>query len=189
MISIRFMYINLKREFFVALLITIFVYSIFILTDFIELWFDLTREYEKYELDEILGLVLGATFGLLYLSIKLLNHYKSDRSRIYQLSNELANQVNNDDLTGLPNRFAFKKFTQDLIEDSKKLNNRFTMFYIDLDGFKFINDMLGYSVGDSILVQTAKRLNVAISQNAMLSRIGGDEFLLFYQATLQMKCA
>lgn len=172
------MYINLKREFSVALLITIFVYTFFILTDFIELWFDFTREYENYELDELLGLVLGATFGLLYLSIKLLNHYKSDRGRIYQLSNELANQVNNDDLTGLPNRFAFKKFTQDLIEDNLKFNNRFTMFYIDLDGFKYINDMLGYSVGDNILVQTAKRLNVAISQNAMLSRIGGDEFCI-----------
>ncbi|MGS2720981.1 putative bifunctional diguanylate cyclase/phosphodiesterase [Paraglaciecola aestuariivivens] len=171
-------YFNPKREWFIALTIILTIYITFIFTDFMGYWFALTAPYEAYQLDELIGLVIGTSLSLLFITFKLSKHYKIDRQRIKELSKELHYQVNHDRLTGLPNRFAFKAYTQDLIEVAKSQHSNFTLFYVDLDSFKYINDMLGYSVGDKILIETANRLNSVIDGQAMLSRIGGDEFCI-----------
>ncbi|MEG2460258.1 MAG: EAL domain-containing protein [Clostridia bacterium] len=89
-----------------------------------------------------------------------------------------------DQLTGLKNRFVFNKKIDCLIEKAKedenkgKKSNPFAFVFIDLDGFKQINDQLGYNVGDMLLNQFGKKLESNFTDNTEVFRIGGDEFAL-----------
>lgn len=169
---------KLKQELLVSTSIMFVIYIFFIVTDFMDQWMAYTRDYEEYELDELLGLLLGFAIGSLYLSIKLIIFYKADRSRIYNLLKELDFQANYDQLTGLQNRSAFREYTRELIENYSKSDCKFTLFYLDLDCFKHINDMLGYGVGDKLLIAVVTRLKSSIDDNGSIYRIGGDEFCI-----------
>ena len=80
-----------------------------------------------------------------------------------------------DPLTSLPNRLHFEQyFNKQILEKSEKA----TLFYIDLDRFKTINDSLGHHVGDALLKVFAKRLKHALNKDDFLARIGGDEFVV-----------
>ena len=169
---------NLKQEIYIAICIVFLTYLFFLTTDFMDYWTEITKAHEEYELDELLGGVFGGALALLYLSTKLLTHYREDRDRIYELSLELNLQLYYDQLTALPNRSAFKKYAQELIDESSEKNEQFTLFYVDLDNFKYINDMLGYSVGDKLLAEVGKRLGNALTPATYLARIGSDEFCI-----------
>jgi diguanylate cyclase (GGDEF)-like protein/PAS domain S-box-containing protein len=82
-----------------------------------------------------------------------------------------------DTLTGLPNRALFEERLGEAVESAKRNGTRIFVGLLDLDRFKVINDTLGHSVGDQILVEVANRLQSAIRQEDMLARLGGDEFL------------
>lgn len=84
----------------------------------------------------------------------------------------LEHQAAHDELTGLPNRLAFKRTLGALMGR----NEPFAVVLIDLDNFKGINDTLGHEVGDEVLHLAAKRLGGALPGGALLSRLGGDEF-------------
>lgn len=92
------------------------------------------------------------------------------------VANELkANYVAaHDALTGLPNRRAF---TDMLLEPSRRKAGYF-LLYMDLDGFKEVNDSFGHSVGDKVLRRTSERLQRVVGDAGSLSRLGGDEFAL-----------
>jgi diguanylate cyclase (GGDEF)-like protein/PAS domain S-box-containing protein len=80
-----------------------------------------------------------------------------------------------DSLTDLPNRNKLKEFVK--LETSIK-SNRFTLFLLDLDRFKFVNDSKGHTVGDSILIEVAKRFNKVVGLNGTVFRLSGDEFII-----------
>ena len=84
-------------------------------------------------------------------------------------------QANIDTLTNLPNRRMYKNYLRRLANGSFG-SIEFTLFYIDLDQFKSINDTLGHKVGDELLVSAASRLSEAVGEEHVVSRIGGDEF-------------
>jgi diguanylate cyclase (GGDEF)-like protein len=67
------------------------------------------------------------------------------------------------------------------IERKKRSNEMFAVFFIDLDHFKEINDSLGHSSGDTLLIETAKRMKKIIRRGDTLSRFGGDEFVLIIE--------
>ncbi|UAL48201.1 diguanylate cyclase [Sutcliffiella horikoshii] len=79
-----------------------------------------------------------------------------------------------DHLTGLPNRIALYAFIEEVIED----NLAFAVLYMDLDGFKKINDQLGHEAGDILLKAVSDRLNEAVPAGGMVARMGGDEFVM-----------
>jgi len=82
-----------------------------------------------------------------------------------------------DPLTNLPNRrLYFDRLTQEL-SHARRLKNFGAVMFVDLDRFKQINDSLGHSVGDSILVETARRMAVVLRDGDTASRLGGDEFV------------
>lgn len=83
-----------------------------------------------------------------------------------------------DELTGLPNRARFRERVEGAIANARQNGGRFAVLFIDLDGFKVINDSLGHDVGDKVLVEIAKRLSEVHRDEDMLSRFGGDEFLV-----------
>ncbi|KZZ60037.1 hypothetical protein A3762_03425 [Oleiphilus sp. HI0125] len=95
--------------------------------------------------------------------------------------NQLEYQASNDALTHLPNRRHIEKhLTNEMEKISKQTGaNRLALFFIDLDGFKEVNDSLGHSVGDRVLQASAKRLKelIANNNNGYVARFGGDEFI------------
>lgn len=90
----------------------------------------------------------------------------------------LEYQALNDELTGLPNRrLMADRLNQALAVATRNLNGA-ALLYIDLDGFKLVNDSLGHSVGDLLLAEVAKRLQSRVRESDTLARLGGDEFAI-----------
>lgn len=81
-----------------------------------------------------------------------------------------------DELTGLPNRRLFYDRIQHSIDIASRDGNQFSVFYLDLDGFKHINDSLGHAAGDVLLQTVAKRLRQQVRAKDTVARLGGDEF-------------
>ncbi|OCH23814.1 diguanylate cyclase [Aliivibrio sp. 1S128] len=92
--------------------------------------------------------------------------------------NEIRKLAHHDSLTGLINRGYFKKLFHWKIQDARRTGSKLALIYIDLDGFKDLNDSFGHSVGDLALKAVSKNLEYAFSINAYVSRIGGDEFAI-----------
>lgn len=83
-----------------------------------------------------------------------------------------------DDLTHLPNRAHLMDYMETLINDSASFEKRFALFFLDLDGFKDINDSLGHQAGDDFLKLMAQRLSNNRRENDFVARLGGDEFCI-----------
>ena len=83
-----------------------------------------------------------------------------------------------DELTGLANRFEFNRLLNDAFARRERTAETFALLYLDLDGFKQVNDSLGHDIGDRVLKETALRLREALRGGDILARFGGDEFLL-----------
>jgi diguanylate cyclase (GGDEF)-like protein/PAS domain S-box-containing protein len=81
-----------------------------------------------------------------------------------------------DSLTGLPNRVLFFDRLEQGVASASRYNHVLALLYIDLDGFKEINDSLGHDTGDRVLVEVAKRLKGCIRGSDTAARVGGDEF-------------
>ncbi|MDD2830043.1 MAG: EAL domain-containing protein [Sulfuricurvum sp.] len=94
------------------------------------------------------------------------------------IQKKIEHMAHHDALTGLPNLALAKMHTEKIIEKGKSLDNKVAILFIDLDGFKSINDSLGHSLGDLVLKMVASRLMEVTGINDILSRQGGDEFLL-----------
>ncbi|HBK46793.1 MAG TPA: hypothetical protein DDZ67_10255 [Xanthomonadaceae bacterium] len=83
-----------------------------------------------------------------------------------------------DSLTQLPNRLLLKDRIAQAIERSQRHRKRFAVMFLDLDGFKGVNDAYGHQLGDSLLVAVGERLSALIRSQDTLARLGGDEFVL-----------
>ncbi|WP_307283893.1 diguanylate cyclase domain-containing protein [Bacillus sp. SORGH_AS_0510] len=86
--------------------------------------------------------------------------------------------AHHDKLTGLMNRIAFDSYIKTALERANSLEERLTFLYLDLDGFKKVNDTYGHQVGDLLLQEAAKRLQGCVRSEEGVFRIGGDEFML-----------
>ena len=89
---------------------------------------------------------------------------------------KLQFQALNDALTGLPNRRLLTDRLSQLLATAKRESRIVALLYLDLDGFKLVNDSLGHSIGDLLLVQVAERLQSRVRLSDTLARLGGDEF-------------
>ena len=90
-----------------------------------------------------------------------------------------------DYLTGLPNRTAFTEYLEYELDSLKKGHILFVM-YLDIDNFKDINDTLGNSYGDELLLDCTERLKMAVDKNDYLARFGGDEFVILSENIINM---
>ncbi len=93
----------------------------------------------------------------------------------------------NDELTGLPNRARFMEFLADAQVKARSRGSRFGLLFLDLDGFKEINDSLGHDAGDELLQQVAQRIRACLRQADRLARFGGDEFLVLIDPVRRRK--
>jgi diguanylate cyclase (GGDEF)-like protein len=86
-----------------------------------------------------------------------------------------------DQLTGLANRNLLFERLQHAIKLASRNETSIAVFFIDLDGFKTINDLHGHYIGDQLLIQAAKRLTTSLRDSDTISRVGGDEFVLILE--------
>lgn len=99
-------------------------------------------------------------------------------SEVDRLREEQYFQATHDGLTGLPNRQLFTERARLLLSSSDRYGQAFAVGYLDLDGFKEINDQYGHALGDAVLRAVAKALRSVMRDSDTVARVGGDEFLL-----------
>ena len=97
--------------------------------------------------------------------------YKQQEERILQ-------QAYLDDLTQLPNRFLSLDRLLQSIKEAHRYDKKVALLFLDLDHFKKVNDSLGHSVGDRVLIEASNRLQKAVRQQDTVGRLGGDEFVV-----------
>ena len=101
---------------------------------------------------------------------------KKATSRLAQKAKDLKKLASFDPLTGLANRFSFRRHLHRAVRTSIETRDSMALLVLDMDGFKEINDMLGHSVGDLVLKKTARRIRNVVQRGDTVARLGGDEF-------------
>lgn len=94
---------------------------------------------------------------------------------------KLEHLANHDPLTGLPNRLLFIDRLSHAIEISKRSQSKSALIFIDIDGFKPVNDTHGHNVGDVLLQKIATRLQSCVRTSDTVARVGGDEFVMIIE--------
>ena len=133
---------------------------------------------------ELPGLRVDGTIFTLALTV---NEISLDHRRLFvgimrditerkQMEEKLVFLAQNDTLTGLPNRSLFMDRLSDAVRRANRIQTGLAVMFLDLDGFKQINDTLGHHKGDELLKQLATRLTATVRITDIVARLGGDEF-------------
>ncbi|RLA69981.1 MAG: diguanylate cyclase [Epsilonproteobacteria bacterium] len=150
-----------------ALLISdkkLFVPILFLLILPLTLYFTLIGTWYGYIL---------SIFSLIFLAVLLYASFNTNK-----LVQKNYFQAQHDALTGLFNRRYFMEYMESLNERLLENNKTASMCLIDLDHFKTINDSLGHDIGDKLLIDVSRRIELYVKETHMLARLGGDEFIL-----------
>lgn len=103
---------------------------------------------------------------------------RSQMNSLHAKQQQLTHLAGHDTLTGLPNRMRFMEQLDASILQASASGEKLAVVFVDLDGFKQINDRLGHSAGDRTLVVVAQRLRAALRDTDIVARLGGDEFIV-----------
>ena len=113
---------------------------------------------------------------------RFLEDLLSQRTTMLRVSEEkYRTLVHRDSLTGLPNRVLFAELLQHAVRNADRSQVPFALLLLDLDNFTTINESLGHSIGDQLLIEVARRLGSLLPEGDTLARVGGDEFDLLLE--------
>lgn len=112
---------------------------------------------------------------LLFGSISIITRFQNMAVALLQAQHDSHHHARHDYLTGLLNRFGLMEI---LSQRAETLPGQFVLFYLDLDGFKQVNDRLGHQAGDELLRAAAQRLRSSVRAGDIVARLGGDEFVV-----------
>lgn len=150
----------------------------------------LERLRERGEVTDFVTRLVGADGCLVWVSLSVRRTGQSgegmelsgsvvDVSRQREAEHLLRFHANFDPLTGLPNRWQFEQQLLMVLGEAQSTGaHEYAVLFLDLDGFKWVNDSLGHGAGDRLLVAIGERLSLALGREALLARYGGDEFSL-----------
>lgn len=127
--------------------------------------------------------ILGITLLVSLFDARLQARTALLASSLAQANQELAQLALHDTLTRLPNRVLLEDRLEQAISKANRENTSFALLFMDLDGFKTVNDAYGHDIGDKLLVAVTHRLNQPLSGQFTLARIGGDEFVLLAEVS------
>jgi diguanylate cyclase (GGDEF)-like protein/hemerythrin-like metal-binding protein/PAS domain S-box-containing protein len=102
----------------------------------------------------------------------------SNVSQLIQRQQKLEFLANHDALTGLPNRILLADRMELAIARAERTGELFALCYLDLDGFRPVNNWLGHAAGDRLLCEIARRFKKVVRNNDTVARVGGDEFVI-----------
>ncbi|MDP3821882.1 MAG: diguanylate cyclase [Burkholderiales bacterium] len=137
------------------------------------------EQLRRRDLQQRMWWLLAAAFVLSFAVVALLVRRVRQTNRLLSTSNEMLKvQSERDPLTGLANRRHFQAVMRQLAEDGKLSG---TVYLIDIDHFKNINDRHGHGAGDAVLVEVARRLRETLREQDLIVRWGGEEFLVVVQ--------
>ena len=143
----------------------------------------------------IVGLAVSITMAInvvmrLMKEIKRRNLIESElEERVAKRTQQLSFLATHDALTSLPNRTLFLEQLTQSIKQSHRHNNFTAIFFMDLDGFKQVNDQYGHDAGDKVLIEISRRIEGTIREEDLFSRIGGDEFTLILNSLPNQEAA
>jgi GGDEF domain-containing protein len=122
-------------------------------------------------------ILLASTVGalLVWPTVRRLNKTLALSER---LTRDLEYSATHDHLTGLPSMSLGRDRLERAIAMSRRSKTKTAVLFVDLDGFKAVNDCFGHDAGDAVLVEAARRLSEAVRETDTVARIGGDEFVL-----------
>jgi len=118
--------------------------------------------------------------------MKFSNQYLLSFNNISGIEHEkkaIKKQAENDPLTQVYNRVKLNEVFIDVFYDATRYNNEFSVILLDIDFFKKINDTYGHTVGDKVLIELARLVNMNLRQNDTFARWGGEEFLIISEKT------
>jgi diguanylate cyclase len=156
---------------------------------FLALEYDVFREEvaasprQRINQDELLALGAVLVFGLLIFAWRRMREYKKELMRRVAAEHDAHASARHDSLTGLPNRRLFTERAGEALGRAWSKGSQCAVLFIDLDGFKPVNDTYGHAVGDALLVEIANRLRGCFPDPANAARLGGDEFAALIEYT------
>jgi diguanylate cyclase (GGDEF)-like protein len=127
------------------------------------------------ELFLIEAFIVAAITGL---SLQTVAHLHRSAVEHHTARHDMAQLARTDALTGLSNRLLLRELFQDRAERAMRTRNLVALHFLDLDGFKAINDRHGHPAGDALLEQVARRLESMVRADDVVARLGGDEFVV-----------
>jgi diguanylate cyclase (GGDEF)-like protein len=147
----------------------------------------LAEAWDKGAYDGEIEVPAESTLQLRWAEVKILRSDQLLAVRLRDISEtkehltELKRRSNEDVLTSLPNRHWIHNYLPDAIARAREANESLALLFIDLDGFKKVNDTAGHAAGDEVLQHAAQRLQEAIRPDDKVVRFGGDEFIVILE--------
>ncbi|MBT5935883.1 GGDEF domain-containing protein [Sulfurimonas sp.] len=114
----------------------------------------------------------------IYLLKKERDALKANTSELKKVNSKLTYLANHDTLTKVPNRYYFKHSLKQMMSSADRHQYSVALMFLDLDGFKKVNDDFGHAQGDAVLVEAANRLVSLSREEDVVARLGGDEFAM-----------
>jgi diguanylate cyclase (GGDEF)-like protein len=162
---------SITAEIIILVLVNLSCFLIFFQFDVLEWLYKVSSEHEEYELDEIIPLFITISISLSVFSYRRVSEQK-------QLIDELSRYATQDYLTGLFNRRHAMSAMSSEVRRSSRRGDTFSVMLMDIDNFKVVNDTHGHGTGDLVLMQLATVLLGALRSSDLVSRWGGEEFLI-----------
>ena len=161
----------ITRELIILVLFNLLCLLLFFQFDVLEWLYKVSSEHEEYELDEIIPLFITISISLSVFSYRRVSEHR-------QLITELSRHARQDYLTGLFNRRHAMSAMNSEVRRSSRRGDTFSVMLMDIDNFKAVNDTHGHGTGDLVLMQFATVLLGVLRSSDLVSRWGGEEFLI-----------
>jgi diguanylate cyclase len=141
---------------------------------------DYAQEIRQRVIESVIGAILLCILiiGVLLFSYRNTTDLLGQMLETQAVTEQLSHQVDHDLLTGLPNRRSVDEHLENVFQRARHVSKPFAIFFMDLDGFKLVNDEYGHEIGDALLIEVASMFQRVLRQTDFLARQGGDEFVL-----------